>query len=118
MAREYGYRPTEIMETESMAAIDRFHMDFDIHAATSMFIEDKREEARDVNDPRSARVGSTQEQNSMIQEQTERADQRDAMEQAGMNAPSPTGQMQQLDDVLDERSGTGPDADQQVNDGR
>lgn len=84
-------------------------MDYDIFAATSMYIEERREERMDQADPNSARVGSRREQKDLIQDQHSRAKHAASMDQAGQNAPSPSGQMQKLDQVLEQR--TAGDAD-------
>jgi len=118
MAREYGYTPTEIMGMTGLHRAKRFHLDFDIYAATSMFIQEERERRMDQQDPRSARVASPQERTNMIQDETSRAKQRESMDQAGMDAPSPEGQIQQLDDVLAKRKQTDTDGMEGAVDGR
>jgi len=107
MAREYGYTPTEIMHVTGMAAGRRFHLDFDIMAATSDWISEQRE--RYQQNASSGRVASPQETDQMVESVETRADQREAMEQAGMKAPSPDGQISQLEAVLEERQGVQPD---------
>lgn len=99
-----------------MAQADRFHLDFDIYAATSQYLKDQRDQARQNQDPTSAQVGSPEEQSNMIEDKTSRAKQRESMEQAGMKAPSPDGQLQQLDEIMEERSAAQPDADSEQGD--
>lgn len=103
MAREYGRTPTEMLGIDQMATGKRFHLDYDIYAATSIHIQEQREQKREQMDPSSSRVASPQDRDTMIQEQNERAEQRESMEQAGMNAPSPEGQLSQLDKIMAER---------------
>lgn len=103
MAREYGKLPSEVLGEHRLATGTRFHLDYDIYAATSRHIEEVREERREEMDPNSSRVGSPRERKEMIQEQESRADQREQMEQAGMQAPSPEGQLSRLDELKQER---------------
>lgn len=121
MAREYGYLPSEVLGETSLPKGTRFHLNFDIYAATALHIQEKREEQREEMDPSSNRVGSRQERNAMIQGKTELAEQREQMEQAGMEAPSPQGQMSTLEELKQERAeakqiqdqigGVGPEGD-------
>ena len=104
MAREYGKTPTEILGERHLPTGTRFHLDYDIYAATSRHIEEVREERREQMDPDSGRVGSPRDRQNMIQDQNSRADQRESMEQAGMKAPSPDGQMSTLDELKQERA--------------
>jgi hypothetical protein len=104
MAREYGMLPSEILGERGLATGTRFHLDYDIYAATAMHIQEKREEKREEMDPNSSRVGSTHERKSMVQKQESLADQREQMEQAGMKAPSPEGQMSTLEEIKQERA--------------
>jgi len=103
MAREYGKTPTEILGETHLATGKRFHLDYDIYAATSRHIEEKREERREEMNPDSSRVGSPRDRQNMIQDQQSRADQRESMEQAGMKAPSPDGQMSTLKEIKQQR---------------
>ena len=103
MAREYGYTPTEMLGMNHMATGTRFHLDYDIYAATAQHIEEVREERREQANPGSSRVASPQERDTMIKSQHERAEQRESMEQAGMKAPSPEGQLSQLEEVMQQR---------------
>jgi hypothetical protein len=122
MAREYGYTPTEMLGVNHLPTGKRFHLDYDIYAATSRHIEDQREQRREQMDPSSSRVAAPQERQNMIQDQHERAEQRESMEQAGMNAPSPEGQLSQLDEIMQQRDEAkqmqeqpGDDAPERVN---
>ena len=115
MAREYGYTPTEILGIQHYPQGKRFHLDYDIYAATSSHIESVRKERRESMNPRNSRVASPQERNDMIQDQNERAKQRESMDQAGMQAPSPEGQLSQLDEVMDQRSSQIEDQPERVN---
>ena len=103
MAREYGKTPTEILGERHLPTGKRFHLDYDIYAATSRHIEELREEQREQANPNSSRVGSPRERKNMIQDQNSRADQRESMEQAGMKAPSPDGQMSTLEEIKQQR---------------
>lgn len=104
MAREYGYTPTEMLGVNHLPTGKRFHLDYDIYAATSHHIEEVRKKRREQMDPRSSRVGSPRERQDMIQEQNERAKQTESMKQAGMKASSPEGQLSQLDEIMQNRS--------------
>jgi hypothetical protein len=103
MAREYGRLPSEILGEHGLPDGKRFHLDYDVYAATSRHIEEVREEKREEYDPKSSRVGSPQERKNMIREQESRADQREQMQQAGMKAPSPEGQLSRLEELKQER---------------
>lgn len=103
MAREYGILPSRVLGEHDLAAGVRFHLDYDIYAATTSHIEDVREDRMDRSDPRSSRVGSRRERRDMVRSQESRADQRDQMDQAGMKAPSPEGQMSTLAELQRER---------------
>jgi len=103
MAREYGKLPTEVLGEHHLATGTRFHLDYDIYAATSKHIQEKREERREQMDPNSSRVGSPRDRKNMIEDQNQRAKQRESMEQAGMKAPSPDGQMSKLQELKQER---------------
>lgn len=89
------------MEATHLPAADRFHFDWDVFAATSSYIADQREKAR--NGQQGAGVASMQEKQELAQQQNSRADQREAMEQAGMKAPSPEGQVSQMEEILEQR---------------
>lgn len=115
MAREYGYTPTEILGIQNMAQGQRFHLDYDIYAATASHIEEQREQRRDQMNPRNSRVASPQERTNMIQDQEDRAKQRESMDQAGMQAPSPDGQLSQLEEVMEQRSSQMQDQPDRVN---
>jgi len=104
MAREYGKLPTAILGERGLATGTRFHLDYDIYAATSQHIEEVREKRREEQDPNSSRVGSTMERKEMVQDQESRAKQRESMEQAGMKAPTPDGQMSTLEELKQERA--------------
>jgi len=104
MAREYGKTPTEILGETHLATGKRFHLDYDIYAATSRHIEEKREERREEMNPDSSRVGSPRDRQNMIQDQNSRAEQRESMEQAGIKAPSPEGQMSTLDEIKQQKA--------------
>lgn len=104
MAREYGKLPTEILGERGLPTGTRFHLDYDIYAATAQHIEEVREKRREEMDPNSSRVGSPRERKEMIQDQESRAKQRESMEQAGMKAPSPDGQMSTLEDLKQQRA--------------
>lgn len=103
MAREYGYTPTEMLGVNHLPTGKRFHLDYDIYAATSHHIEEVRKDRQKQMDPSSSRVGSPRETQDMIQDQNERADQSESMKQAGMQAPSPEGQLSQLDEIMQQR---------------
>jgi hypothetical protein len=122
MAREYGYTPTEMLGVNHLPTGTRFHLDYDIYAATSKHIEEQREQRHEQMDPSSSRVAAPQERQNMIQDQHQRAEQRETMEQAGMNAPSPEGQLSQLDEIMQQREEAkqmqeqaGDDAPERVN---
>jgi len=104
MAREYGKLPSQILGERHLPDGERFHLDYDVYAATSRHIEEVREEKREQANPNSSRVGSRQERRNMIQDQESRAEQREQMEQAGMKAPSPEGQMSTLEELKQERA--------------
>jgi hypothetical protein len=104
MAREYGKLPSEVLGEHDLATGTRFHLDYDIYAATSRHIQEIREEQREQMDPNSSRVASHRDRKDMIQDQESRADQRESMEQAGMQAPSPDGQMSTLQELKQERA--------------
>jgi hypothetical protein len=103
MAREYGMLPSRLLGEHDLASGERFHLDYDIYAATASHIEDVREERMDRSDPRSSRVGTARERRDMVRDQESRADQRDQMDQAGLKAPSPSGQMSTLSELQQER---------------
>lgn len=103
MAREYGKLPSEVLGERHLATGTRFHLDYDIYAATSKHIQEQREERREQMDPNSSRVGSPRDRQNMIEDQNQRAKQRESMDQAGMKAPSPDGQMSKLQELKQER---------------
>jgi len=104
MAREYGMLPSQILGERHLATGERFHLDYDVYAATSKHIQEVREEKREQADPNSSRVASRRERTEMIRDQESRAEQREQMEQAGMKAPSPEGQMSTLEELKAERA--------------
>jgi len=103
MAREYGMRPTEILGETGLPGGRQFHLDYDVYAATAQHIEEQREQAREQADPRSSRVASPEERTDMATGKESRAKQREQMQQAGMKAPTPDGQMSTLDKIRQER---------------
>ena len=103
MAREYGMLPSRILGEHALPVGERFHLDYDIYAATASHIQELREERMDRSDPRSSRVGSRRERRDMVRSQESRADQRDQMDQAGLKAPSPEGQLSTLGELQAER---------------
>jgi len=103
MAREYGMLPSRVLGEHDLAVGERFHLDYDIYAATASHIEELRKARMDQSDPRSGRVGSRRERRDMVRSQESRADQRDQMDQAGLKAPSPEGQLSTLEELQQER---------------
>ena len=103
MAREYGMLPSRVLGEHDLASGERFHLDYDIYAATASHIEELRRARMDRSDPRSSRVGTARERRDMVRSQESRADQRDQMDQAGMKAPSPEGQLSTLEELQQER---------------
>lgn len=104
MAREYGMLPSEILGERNLPTGTRFHLDYDIYAATARHIEEQREQKREEMDPSSSRVGSIHERKQMARNKEELAEQRESMEQAGMKAPSPDGQMSKLESLKEKRA--------------
>lgn len=104
MAKEYKMRPTDLLGESHLHESKRFHLDFDIMAATNHHLDEHAEAAEAQHDPTSSRVSGPGEQRQMVQGQEQRAKQSDQMQQAGMKAPSPSGQMQKLDEVIEQRT--------------
>lgn len=101
-ASEYGKTPAEIMYANDLSPADRFWFNAQVRAATAEFKERKQEEARDAQS--SAGAASPQEQREMHDRQNDRANARESMQEAGMNAPSPDGQLSQLQELQEQEA--------------
>jgi len=96
-AENYGKTPAEIMYATDLSPADRFWFNAQVRAATAQFKQQKQEEARDAQS--SAGAATPQQERELHERQDERAKTRESMQEAGMDAPSPDGQLQQLREV-------------------
>jgi hypothetical protein len=93
-AKTYGKTPSEIMFADELTRAERFWLNAQVRAATAQFVNEKREEQQDA--ATSAGAADPQQQRELHDRQDDRAQTRESMEQAGMQAPSAKGQLQQL----------------------
>ena len=96
-AENYGKTPAEIMHATDLSPADRFWLNAQVRAATAQFKQRKQEEAQGAHT--SAGTATPQQERELHERQDERAQTRESMQEAGMNAPSPDGQLQQLREV-------------------
>lgn len=97
---EYGVRPSTILGAADLPPTERYRLDADVFAAQKEFEGAVRERARE-----SATDGtSPREQRDLVASQQGRADQREQMAQAGLQAPAPDGQVDRLAAVREQRA--------------
>lgn len=99
-AEEYGKTPAEIMHATELTPAERFWLNAQVRAATSKFKKKRHEEQRDG--ATSAGAADRQQKKELQKRQSDRADTRESMMDAGMNAPTPDGQLSTLSQVQNE----------------
>jgi hypothetical protein len=96
-AKTYGKTPSEIMHADELSRAERFWLNAQVRAATAQFVNEKKEQQRD--NATSAGTADPREEQELHDRQDSRADTRESMQQAGMQAPSPDGQKQRLQEL-------------------
>jgi len=85
------------MHATDLTPAGRFWFNAQVRSATAQFKKKKQEEAR--NNADSPGTADPQQRRELHQRQEDRAKTRESMQQAGMHAPSPDGQLSTLDQV-------------------
>lgn len=104
-AKTYGKTPSEIMHADSLTRAERFWLNAQVRAATAHFLNEQADEQQ--SRAQSAGTASAQDEQELHDRQDSRADTRESMEQAGMQAPSTDGQLQRLQEL--QQTDTGGD---------
>lgn len=92
-AETYGKLPTEVLEVDdSLPPMTRFTVNQNVRVVTEQAKEEAMDDIQDGDSP-----ASESEREELADEQDQRAKQADAMEEGGVNAPTPESQLQKLE---------------------
>ena len=88
------------MHANELSRAERFWLNAQVRAATAQFVNEKRDEQQDAR--QSAGAADPNQERDLHDRQDSRADTRESMQQAGMQAPSTTGQKQRLQELREQ----------------
>lgn len=96
IAEKTGTLPTEVLDRP----ISDFWLDYEVLGAWGTFQEERREGRQSAQGGPGA--ATPRERERLVEENEQRAEQREAMEEAGLKAPSVDGQTSRLDALRDD----------------
>lgn len=107
IGEKYGERPHKVLGLEQeQTRLEAFWTDAAVRQATVEFQNERKKEAQQGGTK--AGTATPQEKNQLHGEQEQRAKLRESMEQAGKQAPSPEGQLDQLQEIREQREQAEP----------
>lgn len=95
ISEKTGTLPTTVLDR----SMSDFWLNYEVLGAWGKFQKEEREKRRGGGGPGAA---TQREREKLVEENEQRADQREAMEEAGMKAPSVDGQASRMDELRDD----------------